>query len=249
MKTKIIALLTIILILTSCWNKAKKNEETLPKVNEWVDINPIKTPIILPNSIENQRKEFEEIVLNAQKSIKKFARRYSWKDLTYKTFMDSVIIIDSKEDFDKFVKGFLKMNITTKLPKSFSACLENRTLISVSPGVYAEIYPEGIEDNSFKKLLTHEIAHRLHIRILEGNEDAMGPTWFYEGFAIYAANQFNNSNIKLSENQIWEIVKGTKKGTYKEYAFVFRFFLNKASLNELIKKAGDKNFINLLKSL
>ena len=33
---------------------------------------------------------------------------------------------------------------------------------------------DGDEENAFEKLLAHEMAHRLHIRILNGNENAMG---------------------------------------------------------------------------
>ena len=239
----------IMLTLTSCWQKTNKHKETLLNENERIDEVSLKIPIILSNSLENQRREFEEIVFNAQKNVQKFAEQHDWKFLIYENFMDSVIICDSKEEFDNTVKEFLEMDFATELPKSFSACLENRTLISVSPNVYAVIYPEGTEDKSFEKLLTHEISHRLHVRILDGNEDVMGPIWFFEGFAIYAANQFSNSNIKLSENEIWEIVEITERGSYEKYAFVFRHFANKVSLNELVKRAGDDNFINWLKSL
>ncbi len=124
---KNITLLIITLILTSCGNKTKKYEETLSKVNERINGISMKIPIILPNSLDNQRKE------------------------------------------------------------------------------YAEIYPEGIEDKSFEKLLTHEMAHRLHIRILDGNEEAMGPIWFFEGFAIYIADQLIKPEINLSKKEMYEI--------------------------------------------
>ncbi len=77
----------------------------------------------------------------------------------------------------------------------------------------------------------------------------MGPIWFFEGFAIYAANQFRNSKIKLSENEIWEIIENAERGSYEKYAFVLRHFKNKTSLNELVKRAGEDNFIVWLKSL
>ena len=237
------------LTLTSCWEETNKHIKALSNENEKIDEVSLKIPIILSDSLENQRSEFEEIVFNAQKNIQEFAEQHDWKPLTSENFMDSVIICASKEEFDSIVKELLKIDFATELSKSFSACLENRTLISVSPVVFAVIYPEGAEDKSFEKLLTHEIAHRLHIRILNGNEDAMGPIWFFEGFAIYAANQFSNSNIELSENEIWEIVESTERGSYEKYAFVFRYFINKAPLNELVIKAGDDNFINWLKSL
>ncbi|RLD55840.1 MAG: hypothetical protein DRJ05_12300, partial [Bacteroidetes bacterium] len=224
----------IMLILSSCGQKSNRHNDMHSHENERIDDVLLKIPVILSNSLENQRREFERIVFNAQKNVQEFAGQHDWKHLTTENFIDSVIICASKQEFDKTVKEFLKMDLTTVLPKSFSACLENRTLISVSPNVYAALYPEGIEDKSFEKLLTHEISHRLHIRVLDGNEDAMGPIWFFEGFAIYAANQFSNSKIKLSENEIWEIIENAERGSYEKYAFVFRHFKNKTSLNELV---------------
>ena len=50
--------------------------------------------------------------------------------------------------------------------------------MSVSPKVYSQIYTEGIEEKSFEKLITHEMVHSLHIRILNGNEEAAGPICF-----------------------------------------------------------------------
>ncbi len=121
-------------------------------------------------------------------------------------------------------------------------------MITISPELYAENYPDGIEENSFEKLLTHEMVHRFHIRLLNGDEDAMGPIWFFEGFAIYAAGQFSNSKLKLTENEIWEIVNSTVRGSYKKYGFIFRYFLEKIPLNEMIEQAREKNFNTWLQS-
>lgn len=121
--------------------------------------------------------------------------------------------------------------------------------MSVSPELYKQIYPEGIEEKSFEKLITHEMAHALHVRILNGNEDAMGPVWFFEGFAIYAAGQFENSQLKLTRDEIWKIVENPKRGSYKKYSVVFRYFLKKASIQELIKTAGTKDLLDWLRQI
>jgi len=116
--------------------------------------------------------------------------------------------------------------------------------MAVSPELYSQIYPEGIEDKSFEKLITHEMAHRLHIRILNGNENAMGPLWFFEGFAIYAAGQFANYNLRPAE--VWEVVKGTKRRSYQKYGATFRYLLQRAPLQELIERAGRNDFLKWL---
>ena len=91
------------------------------------------------------------------------------------------------------------------------------------------------------------MAHRLHVRILDGNEDAMGPVWFFEGFAIHAAGQFENYSLKPAE--IWEIVRSTETGSYKKYGAAFRYFLEKTSSQELIKAAGQDRFPEWLEEI
>lgn len=83
-----------------------------------------------------------------------------------------------------------------------SGVLENRRLMAVAPQMYHDSYPDGREKNAYEKLLAHEIFHRLHVRILNGNEESMGPVWFFEGFAIYAADQFSESHAKMTDSEI-----------------------------------------------
>jgi hypothetical protein len=134
-----------------------------------------------------------------------------------------------------------------ELPETYCAALEQGILMSVSPELYQRLYPEGDEGQAFEKLLTHEMAHRLHIRILDGNEEAMGPVWFFEGFALYAAAQFEQSLPALSAAGIWEIVGAEERGDYRRYAAVFRSFLGKASLQQLVGMAGKAEFVDWLR--
>ena len=91
------------------------------------------------------------------------------------------------------------------------------------------------------------MAHRLHIRILEGDEDAMGPIWFYEGFAIYAAGQFET--FSLDSTEIWKIVRSTERESYRKYGAVFRYFLKMVSIRELIEHAGKDDFQEWLQQI
>ena len=93
------------------------------------------------------------------------------------------------------------------------------------------------------------MAHRLHIRILKGDEEAMGPIWFFEGFAIYAAGQFENRSLKLNADEIREIVKSESRGSYVRYGAVIRYFLEKAAIHELVQHAGQRVFFEWLQKL
>ena len=202
----------------------------------------ISIPLILPDSLESRRKEFLEYVNAARMNIISFAKDYGWEEFTKVEFTDRVIIFDNKNEFDLTLLKLAEADPSQHLPDTYCAALEKRTLISVTPEYFSKVYPEGNEERSFEKLLTHEIAHRLHIRILNGEEKAMGPIWFYEGFAIYAADQFSKSDIILRNDEMIKIMKDPVRESYVKYNFIFRYFVNKMPLKELILKAKDENF-------
>ena len=208
-----------------------------------------KIPLVLPASLEPQRKKFDKTLAAAQKRLKNFAEKNGWEAFIKENFVDHAEIFDNKNRFDQ---TFLKLHDekpSTKLPKTVSAALEKRIFIAVSPKLYSKNYPEGIEEKSFEKLITHEMAHRLHIRILDGDEHAMGPVWFYEGFAIYAAGQFEKSRAKLNSTEIWEIIKKQERGSYKNYSFLFRYFLTRVCIHDLVERAGKKDFLDWLRQV
>lgn len=119
--------------------------------------------------------------------------------------------------------------------------LENQVLFLVSPKVYQDIYPlEGEDPLGFERLITHELAHRLHVRILDGNEDAMGPIWFSECLAVFASKQFYK--YTCSESIMWDIIINQKQVSYKYYGAIFRYLTEHISLNNLINQAKEFNF-------
>ena len=199
-------------------------------------------PLDLPLSLEPRRTQLEHTLLGAQRRIVRFAERYGWKSLVMESFFDRAEIFDVKANFDKAIVALEGLPVSTVLPKTYSAVLECRVLMAVSPKLYAENYLEGVEQDSYEKLLAHEIAHRLHIRILNGDEERMGPTWFFEGFAIYAAEQFRESTRKPSATEIREILSSSKRGSYKKYNDVFHFFAEKVAIPEMIEHAAKEDF-------
>ncbi len=162
--------------------------------------------------------------------------------MTQESFFDSVFIFNDKKQFIIALLKAAGADTTIELPGTYCAALEKRNLFSVTPEYYLKVFPEGIENKSFEKLLTHELAHQLHIRILKGDEDSMGPIWFYEGFAMYAADQFAASAMKLNKQEMIQIMNTPERGSYMKYNYIFRYFAQRVNLKELIFKAKDKNF-------
>ena len=205
--------------------------------------------LVLPESLENERRELELFLLGAQKRIASFAELHGWKDLTRESFFDCAEIYDGKEAFDRALAKVAGAAGQIEFPKTYSAALENRVLMAVSPVLYSENYPEGIEEDSYEKLLAHEIAQWLHIRILNGNEDAMGPIWFFEGFAIYAADQFSQDEYPLESAEIQRMISASARTSYRKYGILFRYLTKKASVEELIEHAGKADFESWLQRI
>ncbi len=206
-------------------------------------------PVILPAGLEKRRVEFEQALAAARKRIGDFAEKNGWAPLATESFADSFVVFADKGAFDEAILKSAGLDIGTKLPKTYSAALENRVLMAVTPEIFIKNFPEGMEENYYEKLLTHEIAHRLHIRILNGNEEAMGPVWFFEGFAIYAADQLKLRDYRMSPGEIWRTIGDTERGDYRKYGYIFRHFAQKAPLDTLIHRAGDDDFASWLQTL
>lgn len=234
-----VLIILIALAIISCNSQQEDNTNSKP-VQQFGSNKSVK--VILPKSLENRRLEFQNYIEVAKKNIAAFAKKYEWQELTKEDFFDSVMIFDIKNDFNRTLLKLAAADTSMQLPETYCAALEKKTLVAVSPEYYAKVYPEGVEPHSYEKLLTHEIAHRLHVRILKGNEEAMGPIWFYEGFAMFAADQFSKSTIHLDKKEMTEIMNNPDRGSYAKYCYIFRYFANKVPLKELIAKANDKNF-------
>lgn len=221
----------------------------MKKKIEKVETGVFKAPLKLTGHLKRKRDEMERLYMDAQKRVLRFAQDHGWDDLMDSPFMDSVEIHADKEDFDRRIKELCGVDMETVLPKTYSAGLEGRVLIAVSPEIYFENYPDGREDKAMEKLLAHEIAHRLHVRILDGDEDAMGPVWFFEGFAINVVDQFEGKDITIAHEEMWRMMEDPNRGSYKKYCAIFRHFLKLAPLHELVEKAGDADFHKWLRHL
>lgn len=206
-------------------------------------------PIRLDPSLEAQRASFHGILLGAQRRLRDFAIKHNWNEYIKEPLAQSARFYAEKAAFDHDLLEVSGLDPTLELPETYCAALEQGILMSVSPELYRKLYPEGDEENAFEKLLVHEMAHRLHIRILAGNEDAMGPVWFYEGFALYAAGQLEKTAPSLSPGDIWAVVEAEERQDYRRYVTVFRYFIGKATIHQLIEMAGKAEFVQWLKRI
>lgn len=258
MKIRLITRTFLVLLILSCCTKdaIMASEPTKTKSHSTytdakaVQLSPgvFDVRIVLSKSLEPRRKEFRYYFFEAQKHLLAFASKNGWADLMATPMVRQVEIYDTKDGWDQRLREFYGKEVPAVIPKTYSATIEHEILFSVSPEVYQANFPEGRkEPNAFVKLMTHELAHRLHVRICKGDENKMGPIWFFEGFAVYAADQLNFDKPALSDKEIWQIVDAKDRGSYMKYNVVFRHFLEGSSLSDYVKRAGEPEFIKTLK--
>ena len=116
--------------------------------------------------------------------------------------------------------------------------------MAVSPEEYARVAPDyAHQDDAWTRLLAHEIGHRLHVAVLDGNEDAMGPQWFYEGFAVVAAGQQLGPPLEYATPA--EALRGVHEDaprSYRRFGAAVRFFAGRHPLPTLVARAGSVDF-------
>lgn len=98
------------------------------------------------------------------------------------------------------------------------------------------------------RALAHEIIHRLHIRILKGDEEAMGPQWFYEGFAVLGSGQplWHDHKVDTIEQALM-LRQYSGRGAYARYAAALHFLAARIPLQRIVAKAGAADFEDWLR--
>lgn len=213
----------------------------------------VQTPLKVSAGLEERRDEFARAVAEAYGVVERFAAEHGWQSQAHAPFFDSVEIFATQESLWRRVLELDRLPQDTKMPTDgLAAGIEARVLVVVIPEEYTRLRPEyAQEQDSWMRLLAHEMVHRLHVAILRGNEDAMGPTWFFEGFAVVGAGQRIDSDVHYeSTNQALAAVSDLHtRGSYKRYAAAVRYFMNKTTLAEMVSRAGQDGFEDWLRSL
>lgn len=153
-------------------------------------------------------------------------------------FITNVTIYESKSSFDNLIKSSSEWKAQTKVPATRLGFGKNREFFVVSWAAYQGVHPRDSR-SEYEKLMVHEIAHLLHIAYLKGDDEKMGPIWFYEGFACFVANQYPDAALPKDPSSVINLPEGA---SYRDYVAIFRALRKKYSVRELLHKANDKKF-------
>ena len=185
-------------------------------------------------------------VAEAEEIVASFAVANGWEETLARKTFDAVEIFKTHNALWQRVLSINGMPLDTALPPGTTmvAGIEKRVLVAVCPDEYAKVYPEyGSQPDSWRRLIAHEIAHRLHVNLLDGNEDAMGPSWFFEGFAVIAAGQtLDHGLVYTTATEAFAGVREKGPLAYRRFSAAVRYFLKEHPLKELVDHAGKEDF-------
>ncbi len=182
--------------------------------------------------------KIEHDIKGAIAQILEFSRSKQLDVRTSEQFITKATVYDSKSSFDKFIEASPGWKTGSKVPATYVGFGEKKEFFVVSWKAYQEIHPNDSR-KEYEKLIVHEIAHLFHAAYLKGDEDKMGPVWFYEGFACVVAGQYPDASLP---QDFASVINAQNRASYKDYVAIFRELLKKYSIRELLDKANDKNF-------
>lgn len=138
------------------------------------------------------------------------------------------------------------------VPDTFGGVATNDRFFLASPDLFRttwdKLYGAATwEERTYHRLMLHELTHTAHAQYAAkvlGDEEKMGPSWFFEGFACYSAGQFSEQPALSKADfarQLAEIQAGKKVG-YQTFARMVYTLAAKVPVPLLLRHAGDPEF-------
>jgi hypothetical protein len=198
--------------------------------------------LVLPGGEEPRRRWYAAQVVAAHETVAAFAAEHGWADRV-RPFFERVEVFAEQAALWARLRTVFGLAEDAPLPTpGLAGALERGVLTVVTPESYARVQPRyGAAPGAYARLLAHEMAHRLHIALLDGDEERMGPPWFYEGFAVVAAGDLVGLEAATADD-LWRHVRGEGPGAYAHYAAALRFLVTRVPLPEMVARAADPAF-------
>ncbi|NTW06379.1 MAG: hypothetical protein HGA29_00880 [Syntrophaceae bacterium] len=206
------------------------------------DIAHVAKKLSCPKELSSRHHEFSLCLVDAYAIVEHFATQHGWQKHLKTPFIHSFQIFASQDEMWQKLKELTGVQEKHPPTDGLSSALVSGNLLAVTPEEYERLRPEYTHiDKAWTRLLAHEIIHQLHIRII-GNEKRMGPKWFYEGFAMYAAGQRITDQQPSSIAEATESMHAESRGSYAKFEAVFEYFLERIELKILLKQASRHDF-------
>lgn len=199
--------------------------------------------LVIENRIKEPRAHYVKIINRGIENIKQYAKSNGWSELSNKSVIDKAEVVFDRNALEKRVKDIYKVPKDTKMPSGLTAANDAKSMLVIMPEEESKKYAvKFVEPGFYEKLITHELAHLLHIKILNGDEDKMGPIWFYEGFPVVVSKQMESFKWSPTKKQAKLILQEPSRGDYRQYGVLVRMLLKKHKMKDLVARAGEKDF-------
>jgi hypothetical protein len=237
----------------------ERSFEVDPSPIDPTDAENVARHLALTKDLEPQRAALAADVVGAYLTVNLFAAPHGWAAQAEPASFDRVEVFATPADLWQRLLVLADAPADTPLPAGPpSAGLEGRALVALSPAANRDLTPEfGTLPDAWRRLLAHEMVHRLHVAVLAAQgkpEDAMGPRWFYEGFAVVGSGQDFDTAAHLAYGDSAAALAGVRSTedprlAYQRYAAAVRWFARRAPLADLVARAGDPGFEDWLATL
>lgn len=204
----------------------------------------------MPAPLEAERAAYEAEVAKALADVRECFRSAGLQGPGRRP-VDAVTVFASSGAARTALAGAYGVAVDS-IPETFSGTVVENRLFLVSRPAYEEIwrslYPEWPwEDRSYHALIVHELAHRAHelwAIAQRGSADAMGPTWFFEGFAVMCARQFQTDEAPLDLEDLRRLVGAghVPEVSYPLYGRIVRSLAARYGMSRVIALAAEPRF-------
>jgi hypothetical protein len=234
MRKAVIVLVAFVLIV-ACNNAGQK------KMNNSSSVKTGKADhIVIPEDLQPTKEQVKERLNNAKINIRIFAKKYGWEGFSTEIYYDSVMVFSDKSQFDKTINKLSGQN--KKYAASDCIVLVARTLLLMSPDYVAEYSSFSSESKHFEKYITYVLAKALYSSIFFGEDSNIGPQWFLEGFALFAANLFLSDDVVVEKQTLINTIKNPGSGQLKNYSALVKYLSTEGELIGFVEIASEKHF-------
>ncbi|NEX93319.1 hypothetical protein [Caulobacter sp. 17J65-9] len=198
--------------------------------------------------------ELEADVQAAEQDVVACFRSYGLEP-PWDRLVDDVTVFPSPDEARRVLARRHRIPVA-EIPPTFSGTVEGRTLYVISRDAYERLwrslYPDAPwSEETYRQLIAHELTHKAHenwARARFGTIDAMGPAWFYEGFAVACAGQFPDQGPALSAQALRAEIGGgrTPAGSYPEYGRIVRALAAAYGMEAVLDAAARPDFPDAL---
>jgi hypothetical protein len=192
--------------------------------------------ITVSPDLQAQRPALEATIHKAFERLGAFADRHGFAQHLGPDFIKAVRVYGTEAAFEQAV------TTVTGYPSSDGGKVIARTLFVASPELSKPLTYEADSPQAWEKLITHELAHQLHLDLVDQDRKRLGPVWFYEGFAAVAADQFAPDLPVLSRETRQHILFEKRRGSFRPYEAMVRYYLTGATMAELVQHGGQADF-------